>query len=156
MAQKHPIKQTSLILIAAKADTSESLHSKSMLNQADACRTTTYEITPIAKPRMTRADKWKQRPPVMRYRMFCDEARLHQIELPDAGAHVTFVMPMPPSWSQKKRTAMNGKPHQSKPDCDNMLKALMDALFDDDSSIWDCRITKVWGEKGLIIIGEIA
>ncbi|OAT14605.1 endodeoxyribonuclease [Buttiauxella gaviniae ATCC 51604] len=49
---------------------------------------------------------------------------------------------------------MNGKPHQSKPDCDNMLKALMDALFDDDSSIWDCRITKVWGEKGQIIIRE--
>ena len=24
---------------------------------------------------MTRRDKWKQRPPVMRYRMFCDEAR---------------------------------------------------------------------------------
>lgn len=29
-----------------------------------------YDITPIGKPRMTRADKWKQRPPVMRYRAF--------------------------------------------------------------------------------------
>ena len=36
-----------------------------------------------------------------------------------------------------------------------MLKALMDALFDDDSCVWDCRITKLWGEKGQIIIGEI-
>ncbi|EPC1806961.1 RusA family crossover junction endodeoxyribonuclease, partial [Klebsiella pneumoniae] len=24
-----------------------------------------YDITPIGKPRMTRADKWKQRPAVM-------------------------------------------------------------------------------------------
>ncbi|MGK4302143.1 RusA family crossover junction endodeoxyribonuclease, partial [Klebsiella pneumoniae] len=52
-----------------------------------------YDITPIGKPRMTRADKWKQRPEVIRYRAFCDEARLRKIHLPDSGAHVTFVMP---------------------------------------------------------------
>nr|VXZ85617.1 Uncharacterised protein [Klebsiella pneumoniae] len=61
-----------------------------------------YDITPIGKPGMTRADKWKQRPEVIRYRAFCDEARLRKIHLPDSGAHVTFVMPMPQSWSQKK------------------------------------------------------
>ncbi len=61
-----------------------------------------YDITPIGKPRMTRADKWKQRPEVIRYRAFCDEARLRKIHLPDSGAHVTFVMPMPQSWSQKR------------------------------------------------------
>jgi hypothetical protein len=33
-----------------------------------------------------------------------------------------------------------------------MLKALMDALYEDDSHVWDCRITKIWGE-GQIIIG---
>lgn len=58
-----------------------------------------YVITPIGKPRMTRADKWKQRPPVMRYRMFCDEARLHDIRVPECGAHITYVLPMPKSWS---------------------------------------------------------
>lgn len=103
---------------------------------------------------MTRADKWKQRPEVIRYRAFCDEARLRKIHLPDSGAHVTFVMPMPQSWSHKKRAQYAGRPHQSKPDCDNMLKALMDALYEDDSHVWDCRITKIWGEKGQIIIGE--
>lgn len=54
-----------------------------------------YDITPIGKPRMTRADKWKTRPAVMRYRAFCDEARLRKINLPESGAHITFVMPMP-------------------------------------------------------------
>ncbi len=113
-----------------------------------------YEITPVPKPRQTRADKWKTRPAVMRYRAFCDEVRLRKVYLPESGAHITFVMPMPLSWSKKKREQLNGKPHQSKPDCDNMLEALMDALFDDHSSVWDCRITKLWGEKGQIIIRE--
>lgn len=115
---------------------------------------TTYSIVPMGKPRMTRADKWKQRPEVLRYRAFCDEVRLRGVSLPDAGSHVTFVLPMPPSWSKKKRAELNGKPHQAKPDCDNMLKALMDAIYSDDAHIWDCRITKLWGEAGQIIIRE--
>jgi Holliday junction resolvase RusA-like endonuclease len=69
-------------------------------------------------------------PAVMRYRSFSAPSRK---TLPESGAHITFVMPMPPSWSKKKREQHDGKPHQSKPDCDNMLKALMDALFDDDA-----------------------
>ena len=35
-----------------------------------------YDITPMGKSRMTRADKWKKRPEVLRYRAFCDEVRL--------------------------------------------------------------------------------
>ena len=37
-----------------------------------------YEIlvTPNTKPRMTRADKWKQRPCVVQYRTFKDTLRL--------------------------------------------------------------------------------
>lgn len=115
-----------------------------------------YPIVPMGKPRMTRADKWKKRPEVMRYRAFCDEVRLRGVALPESGAHFTFVLPMPASWSKKKRQQHNGQPHLAKPDCDNMLKALMDALYEDDAHIWDCRITKVWGEIGQIIIREAA
>ncbi|MBG3071635.1 RusA family crossover junction endodeoxyribonuclease, partial [Proteus mirabilis] len=50
---------------------------------------------------------------------------------------------------------MNGKPHQQKPDKDNLEKALLDAIFDDDSRVWDGRVTKVWGERGQIIIQEV-
>ncbi|MCS4388898.1 RusA family crossover junction endodeoxyribonuclease [Klebsiella quasipneumoniae] len=114
-----------------------------------------YDITPIGKPRMTRADKWKLRPEVIRYRAFCDEARLRKIHLPDSGAHVTFVMPMPTSWSQKKRAVMNGQAHQQKPDVDNMIKALMDALYAEDAHIWDMRVTKLWGVTGQILISDI-
>ncbi len=50
---------------------------------------------------------------------------------------------------------MAGKPHQQKPDKDNLEKALMDAIYADDAHIWDSRVTKRWGEEGKIIIGEI-
>lgn len=111
-----------------------------------------YSITPVGKPRMTQRDKWRSRPPVLRYRLFCDEVRLHQITLPEEGAHVVFVMPMPSSWSSKKRAAHDGQPHRQKPDIDNLQKALLDALFDDDAQIWDIRASKIWGEDGQIII----
>ena len=112
----------------------------------------TFDITPMGKPRMTRADKWKKRDAVVRYRAFCDEVRLREVIMPEAGGHIIFVLPMPGSWSQKKRLLMNGKPHQQKPDADNMIKALMDALFADDAHIWDFRVTKLWGERGQILI----
>ncbi|MBH0741175.1 RusA family crossover junction endodeoxyribonuclease [Salmonella enterica] len=113
-----------------------------------------YQITPVGKPRMTRADKWKQRPPVLRYRVFCDEVRLNGITLPASGAHVVFVLPMPASWSQKKRNLMRGQPHQQKPDFDNLIKSLLDAIFDDDAHIWDARVSKIWGDEGAIIVQE--
>lgn len=114
-----------------------------------------FNITPMGKPRQTRADKWKQRDVVLRYRAFCDEVRLKKVTMPEAGSHITFILPMPASWSQKKRAAMNGKAHQQKPDVDNMIKALMDALYADDAHIWDLRITKLWGVTGQILISDI-
>ena len=50
-----------------------------------------YDITPIGKPRMTRADKWKQRPAVMRYRAFCDAGagRTHNLR----GSHAKELEP---------------------------------------------------------------
>lgn len=115
-----------------------------------------YPIVPMGKPRMTRADKWKKRPEVMRYRAFCDEVRLRGVVLPESGAHVIFILPMPASWSKKKRQEHNGKPHQQKPDWDNMAKALQDAIYHDDARVWNCQVTKLWGEVGQIIIREAA
>lgn len=112
----------------------------------------TFDIVPVPKPRQTRADKWKKRPPVLRYRSFCDEVRLKGLKLPESGYHIIFVLPMPESWSKKKRQQYNGQPHQQKPDKDNLEKALLDALFTDDCRIWDGRVTKIWGEKGQILI----
>lgn len=113
-----------------------------------------YDITPCPKPRMTRADKWKQRPEVMRYRAFCDEVRLKKVAF-DNGCNVIFILPMPKSWSQKKWAQMLGQPHQSRPDADNLIKALGDALYSDDSHLWHYAVTKLWGEVGQIRIEKL-
>lgn len=88
----------------------------------------------------------------MRYWAFCDEVRLKGVVLPVSGATVTFVLPMPVSWSKKRKSKYDGKPHKSKPDWDNLGKALSDAIYEDDSCVWDIRIIKIWGIKGGIII----
>ncbi|MFG1172141.1 RusA family crossover junction endodeoxyribonuclease [Erwiniaceae bacterium CAU 1747] len=115
-----------------------------------------YDICPLPKPRMTQRDRWAKRPEVLRYRAYCDEIRLRRVTLPECCSHVIFILPMPVSWSKKKRAASAGQPHQQKPDADNLLKALMDALYDDDSSVWDVRVSKIWGETGSIRIATIA
>lgn len=113
---------------------------------------TSYDINPVAKPRMTQRDKWAKRPAVLRYFAFKDECRLKKVELSIEGDHVTFYIPMPKSWSGKKKNEHYDTPHMQKPDCDNLLKALMDAVYEDDSSVYDVRITKFWSYEGKIII----
>ncbi|MGL4446340.1 MAG: RusA family crossover junction endodeoxyribonuclease [Aeromonas sp.] len=115
-----------------------------------------YPINPVSKPRMTQRDRWAKRPTVVRYRAFCDAVRAAGIALPEGGYHVTFYLPMPKSWSAKKRLAMLNQPHQQKPDKDNLEKALLDALFEDDCRIWDGRVSKRWGNEGQIVVGSIA
>ncbi len=116
-----------------------------------AIRRTVYDITPVPAPRMMRADAWKQRPCVLQYRAFRDEVRYQGIDVPP-GAHLEFVLPMPVSWSKKKRAAMYGAPHTQKPDLDNLVKALLDACYTDDSHIWKLSAEKRWGEIGWIAV----
>ena len=104
---------------------------------------------------MVRSDAWRERPAVVAYWAFKDElnlkASLKRFSLPDQFT-VVFHLPMPASWSQKKRLQMRGTPHQQKPDLDNCLKALTDALREDDSGIWDVAARKLWDDKGGITI----
>ena len=112
-----------------------------------------YPITPVPKPRMTQADRWKQRAPVLRYRAFADECRLRRVQVPESQARITFILPMPPSWSKKKRAEHDGQPHQQRPDLSNLLKALEDACLSDDSHIWHyADVRKIWGQEGGILI----
>jgi Holliday junction resolvase RusA-like endonuclease len=50
---------------------------------------------------------------------------------------------------------MLGEYHQQTPDLDNLIKALGDAMYSDDSHIARICATKVWAEDGFIeILGE--
>ena len=113
---------------------------------------TRYEIIPMPKPRQTRRDQWKKRPAVLRYRAFCDHVRLAGVKVPESGAHVVFWVPMPDSWSQKKRSAMLYKPHTQRPDLDNYVKALLDGCYAEDSTVWRLSAEKRWHTRGLIDI----
>jgi Holliday junction resolvase RusA-like endonuclease len=77
---------------------------------------------------------------------------LAKIHIPVSGTHVTFVLPMPAGWSKKKKDIFNDCYHSHTPDLDNLIKALLDALFENDSEVWDLHATKIWGRKGKIIV----
>jgi Holliday junction resolvase RusA-like endonuclease len=107
---------------------------------------------PIGKPRMTQRDKWQKRPCVLAYREHCDHIR--EVTPPllatvdcyalDIYAHIE----VPPSWSDKKKARFIGQPCRSKPDADNIIKSVADAMFEDDSGIWDERCRKYWCANG--------
>jgi len=118
-----------------------------------------FEIVPVPKPRMTQSDKWKQRPVVLHYWQYKDElqrqAKEWDFELGPAF-RVSFYLPMPKSWSKKKKAEMQGRPHQTTPDLDNLEKALTDSLLpQNDAGVW-CKISqKLWDYNGSIIIGNL-
>ena len=103
------------------------------------------------------ADKWQQRPAVLRYRAFADEVR-RIVKLPALSSawHFVFVMPMPASWSMKQRRDTNLTPHRAKPDVDNLLKGIMDILHPEgDQHIADVRASKLWGVRGELWIRRL-
>lgn len=112
-------------------------------------------INPVGKPRMTQRDRWAKRPAVVRYYAYCDLLREEWANL-TSGAEVpeklslVFTIPMPPSWSNKKKSEMIGKPHQQRPDIDNLIKAFLDALCEDDSYVYSVKAEKYWGSQGAI------
>ena len=107
----------------------------------------------MAKPRMTQADSWKKRPIVLKYWEYKDDIKNWAVQSNfNLGNEIycVFNIPMPPSWSKKKKEEMLGKNHQQRPDIDNLLKGLMDALLDEDSHVHTVYARKIWSDKGCI------
>lgn len=78
-------------------------------------------------------------------------ARNHYKGEPLNGAiylSLTFHMPMPESWSEKKKQRMNGQMHTKKPDRDNLEKGVCDAfnkiVWKDDGQVCDGPIRKFY------------
>ena len=113
------------------------------------------DLTPVPAPRQVRSDAWKPRKSVQKYRAFRDEVRYrmkkHPIPEDVEIIEIEFVMPMPKSWSLRKREEQNDAWHRQKPDIDNLVKAFLDSVcMDDDSFIPAIRASKVWGREGKI------
>lgn len=102
---------------------------------------------PIGKPRQTQRDKWKQRPCVLRYRAWCDLARLAAFR---KNSKVTLERP---TCIVVKAFFDGGKghrvgPHTMKPDGDNVIKSCLDALFVNDEMVYKIEIQKLWCDGG--------
>lgn len=110
---------------------------------------------PIGKPRMTRSDKWKvgpkARPKVQRYRNWADAIRaaaggVRWPRVLQGRLLAVIYLPIPPSYTEKQRANLPGTPHWGKPDGDNIRKGIQDALFEEDSFLWDGRDVKLWDD----------
>jgi Holliday junction resolvase RusA-like endonuclease len=125
-----------------------------------------FDVIPFGAVRMTQSDRWKtnpnhldpnkrQRKAVTQYFNFKNilvlQANLMRFELGKCFDGV-FLIPMPDSWSEKKKERMNSMPCEVKPDIDNLAKGFFDALRKNDSDIWYHKAEKRWAYKGSIIV----
>lgn len=125
-----------------------------------------FDVIPMGAVRMTQSDTWKTNPnhtdPNKRQRKVVGQyfnfkntlvwlAKSMQFELKDY-LDAVYLIPMPNTWSKKKKEEMNGLPCKTKPDTDNITKAIKDALKKEDSDVWYEKAEKRWAYKGSIII----
>lgn len=128
-------------------------------NNSDLLEIYFFDIDPCAKPRMTRSDKWKKRKVTENYWQFKTELRkqakeMGLVSLPIVIKLMEFGIKMPDSWSEKKKQKMENEYHIQRPDLDNLIKAINDALCDEDSHIAEIRLAKkIWVKKGYVKIG---
>ena len=142
------------------------------------------DIPPCPKPRMTKADRWRKRPSVLKFFEFRDAVKdyIYRIEkifdeeqvgtnlmikkgktVFIAGAklefdtfEIEFHVPMPQSWSKKKKADMDKRPHQQRPDLDNYLKAWKDSVYEEDAIVWRVKASKLWTDgTGHIIVNYL-
>lgn len=125
-----------------------------------------FDIVPMGAVRMTKSDTWKlnpnhtdpykrQRPAVTKYFAFKTLLTLqaNQMEYKlGRWLDAVYLVPMPNSWSKKKKEKMNRLPCETKPDTDNITKAIKDTLKNNDADVWWEKAEKRWSYNGSIII----
>ena len=76
----------------------------------------------------------------------------------DLGVGITAYFGVPKSWSKKKREqALNDEIRpQTKPDCDNISKIILDSLnkvaFDDDKQVTNLMVHKRYSEEPRVVV----
>jgi Holliday junction resolvase RusA-like endonuclease len=81
----------------------------------------------------------KRKKYIERYNQYKEDLRNEASDknfiIPDHNWSVVFFVPVPKSWTKKKKAQQHLKLHRPRPDIDNFLKALFDPLKTQDSSI---------------------
>jgi Holliday junction resolvase RusA-like endonuclease len=97
------------------------------------------KLRPAGLKRLMRLERYNK------YKLDLDsEAKRKSFIMPPIGASITFVIPVPRSWSNKKKKLYHGTFHQSKPDIDNLQKAFLDSLMKEDKQIAHLEVQKRW------------
>lgn len=67
-----------------------------------------------------------------------------------------FYIPMPKSWSKKRKEQAFGKPCSSRPDIDNYIKFILDIMngivFQDDAQVWFLEAAKTYSDNPCVEI----
>ena len=119
-----------------------------------------FLINPMGKPRMTQRDKWLNPPrvPILKHRIAKQGMQTYALMnkcILQEKFKITFVLAMPNSWSKKKKALMDGEAHRQKPDIDNLLKFVLDALLPEgDECVHEICAKKIWGYEGKITIEQ--
>lgn len=109
---------------------------------------------PFAKqrPRATRQGRVYTPKETVRFEQVVAQIAVEHFPAPLAGPlRLTVVATFAPaeSWSRRKRDAAFGCPHMQKPDLDNCVKAIADALnriaWADDGQVAEITARKQWG-----------
>ena len=118
--------------------------------------TLVYDIKPIPapRPRVTRWGTYND----PKYTEFKNKIRDGANGVKKmAGAikmQIFFQFKFPKSWTKRKKASVYR--HTSRPDTDNLVKGIKDALngiaYKDDSQVCDLDAVKVWGEYDRIIV----
>lgn len=138
-------------------------------------KTIILEITPRTNVRSTQGDKIffqipkdRLRPGGLKRRLRLEAYNEYKISvlalakqkafsIPVQGASFRFYIPVPPSWRPSRKRLMHGKLHQSRPDLDNLLKGVFDAMLVEDKHIAHVEAAKFWvnQERGWIEISTV-
>lgn len=70
--------------------------------------------------------------------------------------YIKAIFEVPQSYSNKKKKELIGKPHNKKPDIDNVSKSILDALnkiaFKDDNLVTKLEVEKIYGEQAKVLV----
>ncbi|MFK7696410.1 RusA family crossover junction endodeoxyribonuclease [Paenibacillus sp. HJGM_3] len=114
------------------------------------------EIAPRGAVRMTQKGKFMDKS-AMAYLSYKNEIGYKLREMyPEpmktpVAVNMTFWMPIPSSGSKRQQFEMNGRPHQKRPDIDNLIKGFFDAankiVWQDDNLVVKCTAQKRYAEQ---------
>ena len=116
-----------------------------------------------ARPRVTRGGAHTYTPDpggfVERVTAHAVEAGLQARADYEGGVEVSVLIgrAMPKGWSKKRKAEMEGEPSLVKPDANNVLGAVLDALnrvaFRDDAQVYWVRAQRAWAYEHIVHVG---